>query len=71
MSKSAVISRRASPSAAQQSLDLITVAEAAAILRVSHPTVRKLVDDGKLKGFKAGKSYRIHRQSLEQLISGD
>jgi excisionase family DNA binding protein len=45
--------------------DLLTVEEAADILRVSPKTVREWLRKGKLVSLKFGKQWRIRRQDLE------
>ena len=48
----------------------LTVAEAAALLRVSEKTVRRLITHGDLKAVRIGRSVRIHFTELENLIAG-
>jgi excisionase family DNA binding protein len=45
--------------------DLLTVEEAADILRVSSKTVREWLGKRELIGLRAGKQWRIRRQDLE------
>ena len=48
----------------------MTVAEAAAMLRVSEKTTRRLIARGDLKAVRIGRSVRIHFSELENLIAG-
>ncbi len=49
---------------------LLTAKEAAAILRVSEATVRRLIRQRKLPGTRIGRDYRIpHAQLLKSLYS--
>jgi excisionase family DNA binding protein len=43
---------------------ILTVAEAAEILQVSAATVRRLLIDGKIPGFRAGSRWRISKNAL-------
>lgn len=44
---------------------LITVAEAAARLNLSKPTVYGMIDEGRLPGFRFGRSVRVDEDELE------
>ena len=46
---------------------LLTVREAAELLRIHRPKVYDLLRSGQLEGFKLGADWRIKRESLEQL----
>ena len=48
----------------------MTVAEAAAMLRVSEKTTRRLIARGDLKAVRIGRSIRIHVSEIENLIAG-
>lgn len=48
---------------------LLTVDEVAQILRVLPKTVRSLLKEGKLPGFKVGRVWRIPEKSLRAYIS--
>ena len=48
-----------------------TPREACAILRITSPTLYKLMDAGKLKSYKMGRARRITRASMNKLRSGD
>ena len=50
--------------------ELMTVAEVAAILRVSKMTVYRLVNDGTIDSRKVGRSFRVMADSLRQYLSG-
>ena len=45
----------------------LTVQETCAFLRVSAPTVYRLLDQGKLEGYTVGKSRRITLESIQRL----
>ena len=47
-------------------IDLLTVTEAAELLRVSKPTIRALIKDGKIGGFAVGEGamMRIPKSTL-------
>lgn len=47
---------------------LATTAEVADALRCSLPTVRRLLDDGKLKGHRDGRRIRIVRASVKAYL---
>jgi len=47
----------------------MTVAEAAAFLRVSTKTVRRLIAQGALGYVKIGRSIRLRREVIERYIS--
>ena len=49
--------------------DVLTLEEVAQILRVSIPTVRKLIREGRLKSFRVGAQVRIRRDELEKYMS--
>ncbi|MCB0353934.1 MAG: helix-turn-helix domain-containing protein [Bdellovibrionales bacterium] len=46
---------------------LLTVKEAAEILRIHRPKVYELIKAGELQGFKLGADWRIRRESVEKL----
>ena len=50
---------------------LLTVAEAAAYLRVSRATLWRWCQEGRVPGFKIGHEWRIVRSTLEQLTNTD
>jgi len=47
---------------------LLTVREAALLLRIHRPKVYDLIKDGTIEGFKLGSDWRIKRASLERLV---
>jgi excisionase family DNA binding protein len=50
--------------------DVMTPAEAAAILKVSEEDVKAAIADGSLKAKKLGNAYRISKGSLEDFLKG-
>ena len=50
--------------------DVMTPAEAAAILRVSEEDVKAAIDAGDLKARKLGSAYRISKSALEDFLNG-
>jgi len=48
----------------------LSIVETCALLRVTAPTVYKMLNRGDLVGYKAGRSRRITRDSIERLRSG-
>lgn len=46
---------------------LLTVKEAAELLRIHRPKVYELIRAGDLEGFKLGADWRIKRESIEKL----
>ena len=44
--------------------ELLTVAEAAVVLRMSAPTVRRALARGELSGLRIGRQWRVDRDSL-------
>lgn len=49
--------------------DILTVREVAVYLKVSERTVRTMIGRGELNAVKIGKTYRIRREDLEELVS--
>jgi excisionase family DNA binding protein len=47
---------------------LLTVAEVAALMRVSKMTVYRLLHSGKLPGIRFGRSFRVPQQALTQYV---
>ena len=43
----------------------LSTGDAAARLGITSPTVRKLLEDGELRGIRVGRVYRVERASLE------
>jgi excisionase family DNA binding protein len=50
--------------------DVMTPAEAAAILKVSEEDVIAAINDKSLKAKKMGNAYRISKAALEEFLSG-
>ncbi len=50
--------------------DVMTPAEAAAVLKVSEEDVKAAIADGSLKAKKLGNAYRISKESLEEFLKG-
>jgi len=50
--------------------DVMTPADAAAILKVSEEDVQAAIKDGSLKAKKLGNAYRISKESLEEFLKG-
>ena len=48
--------------------ELVTVAEVARLMRVSTMTVYRLVKDGELDATRAGRSIRIHADSVRRML---
>ncbi len=49
---------------------VLNAEEAAKTLRISLPTLYKLVKEGELAGRKVGKEYRISEENLQRFING-
>jgi excisionase family DNA binding protein len=49
---------------------LFTVAEVAAVMRVSNMTVYRLIRSGELPALRVGKGYRIFEADLESFLEG-
>jgi excisionase family DNA binding protein len=50
------------------SVRFLTVAEVAAVMRVSKMTVYRLVHDGKLPAVQIGKSFRVPEQAVHDYL---
>jgi len=48
--------------------ELLTIDETAEFLRVSDKTVRRMLNDGRLKGVNISRQWRIPREALEEII---
>ena len=48
--------------------DILTVQEVADYLKVSRSTVWRWCNQGRLRAFKAGHGWRIHRATVEKLV---
>lgn len=49
--------------------DVLTVEEACEALRIGYNAIYELLKNGKLKGFRNGRVWRIPKQSIIQFIS--
>lgn len=56
------------PDRTDESLDLLTVSEVAAMLRLSKMTIYRLMDRGSLPALRVGRSFRIPRDSVRALV---
>jgi len=59
------------PPASQNAPTIMTVAEAAAYLRVSEQDVHDLIEAGKLPAARVGGEYRIARRAVDDYVGGD
>ncbi len=50
-------------------MELLTVREAAALLRVSQLTVRRYIAGGQIEAIRVGRGVRIEREALDQFLS--
>ncbi len=50
-------------------MDILTVEEAAELLRIPRSSVYKLAQEGKIPGLKVGRHWRFHRQTLLNWIA--
>ena len=53
-----------------QPSDLLTVKEVAEILRISQPTVLRIIDDGELRAIRVRNQWRIRRSDLDDYLQG-
>lgn len=53
---------------ADEPLDLLTVAEVASMLRLSKMTIYRLMNSGRLPALRVGRSFRIPRDSVRNLL---
>lgn len=51
--------------------ELLTVKEVAAILRVSQPTVLRMIDDGQIRAIRVRNQWRISREDLDAYLRGE
>lgn len=52
-------------------VQFLTVGEVCDLLRVSDMTVHRLIQAGDLSAVRVGRQYRIHRQSVIELLAKD
>jgi len=50
--------------------DILTTEEACKLLKISKPTLYKLIEKKKISGYKIGKEYRFNKQELMSYIGG-
>ena len=48
--------------------DVLTVDESCELLRIGHNQIYKLLNSGKLKGYKCGRVWKIPKESLIKFI---
>ena len=51
--------------------DILTVDEAAELLKIPRSSVYKLAQQGKIPAKKVGRHWRFHRQTIVNLIAGN
>jgi len=56
--------------ACMKTLNLLTVEEVAALLRVDEATVRRWLRDGEIFGLKMGRAWRISESELQAFLQG-
>ncbi|CKZ78134.1 DNA-binding protein [Mycobacterium tuberculosis] len=54
--------------ARQPKTQLLTVAEVAALMRVSKMTVYRLVHNGELPAVRVGRSFRVHAKAVHDML---
>ncbi|CMQ59184.1 cell division/environmental response transcriptional regulator [Mycobacterium tuberculosis] len=54
--------------AQQAKTQLLTVAEVAALMRVSKMTVYRLVHNGELPAVRVGRSFRVHAKAVHDML---
>ncbi|CKO86900.1 cell division/environmental response transcriptional regulator [Mycobacterium tuberculosis] len=52
----------------QKKTQLLTVAEVAALMRVSKMTVYRLVHNGELPAVRVGRSFRVHAKAVHDML---
>ena len=50
--------------------DILTIDEAAALLRIPRSSVYKLAQQGKIPAKKVGRHWRFHRQTIVNWVAG-
>ena len=60
--------RDAGASDGQPRTQFLTVAEVAALMRVSKMTVYRLVHNGELPAVRVGRSFRVHAKAVHDLL---
>ncbi|MEZ0362803.1 MULTISPECIES: helix-turn-helix domain-containing protein [Mycobacterium] len=56
------------PDSQQGRTQFLTVAEVAALMRVSKMTVYRLVHNGELPAVRVGRSFRVHAKAVHDLL---
>ena len=51
--------------------EILTVKQAAEFLQVATITIQRAIKNGKLKAFKVGSEYRIHKENLISFLEGE
>lgn len=59
------------PEPSKLETDVMTIAEAAAYLRVNPQTVYRRLQSGELPGAKVGRSWRVRRADLDRFLTGE
>lgn len=49
-------------------MELLTIQETAALLRVNPITVRRAIAEGRLQALRVGKSVRVRREAVDELL---
>ncbi|KQH78263.1 MULTISPECIES: cell division/environmental response transcriptional regulator [Mycobacterium] len=57
-----------SADSAQSRTQFLTVAEVAALMRVSKMTVYRLVHNGELPAVRVGRSFRVHAKAVHDML---
>lgn len=57
-----------SPDGQQTKTQFLTVAEVAALMRVSKMTVYRLVHNGELPAVRVGRSFRVHAKAVHDML---
>lgn len=51
--------------------EAFTVSETATIMNVTRRTILAMLSDGRLKGFKVGAHWRIHRKEIDRYMNNE
>lgn len=60
--------RDGGPDTGQSRTQFLTVAEVAALMRVSKMTVYRLVHNGELPAVRVGRSFRVHAKAVHDML---
>jgi excisionase family DNA binding protein len=55
---------------ARQKSEVLTVQEACNRLKLNEVTIRRMLKDGRLRGIKMGRRWRVYEDSVEALLEG-